>query len=574
MKKSLQNYQFFKSFRLPISIEDKVFADICSNSSETKSCRHIRIDSINLSGLNFTSDTNFIIGEDVKIKVFTKRIFNNWDFELEGVIVRSFISELDETKKVYGVLLKKQNKESVLNYFLKDFIHRFNNENLKKHILMSCRLDRELNNGENIELFSLFNSILNDIKTIPFEAFLKDLNRAFNCENYYIYLFDQAKGKLVNYKSNATDDLLKTDHKLNIYMSYENENLLNLKFNENNKSKINLKNLLCFPIQNKNFESVGVFVLRDSHNAKGFNLSDEISIRFVSKIISYYTKDFSTHANQIKKKEAKDLELFYGNSRIALELKNASDTLKNVSKNLLILGEKGSRKMELATFMHENGKHKNEELKVIDFSAKHLIQGFIDNLESYEICPRSSVVIKEIGNLNNEQQVQIYLYLKNKNARFITISSIDLYHQVKANKFSKQLYSFLSELFLHIPALRNRKNDLIEIADIIIQKECKHRQIEKKVLSTFSLQEILRYNWPGNFDELKNEITKSLMKSEDHEKDIHLNLKNDKTIQNQVKKNHELHNLLKSMVSHADKSIDYDSHLETLEHYIQQRKVS
>lgn len=574
MKKSLQNYQFFKSFRLPISPDDKVYADICSSQSDTKACRHIRIDSINLSGLNFTSDTNFIIGEEVQIKVFTKRIFNNWDFELNGVIVRSFISELDSSKKVYGVLLKKQNKESVLNYFLKDFIHRFDNENLKKHIQMSCKLDRELGNGENIELFSLFNSILSDIKTIPFENFLKDLNRAFNCESYYIYLFDQAKSKLVNYKSNTSDDLLKTDHKLNIYMSYENENLLNLKFNENNKSKINLKNLLCFPIQNKNYESVGVFVLRDSHNVKGFNLSDEISIRFVSKIISYYTKDFSTKANQVKKKEVKDLELFYGNSRIALELKNASETLKNISKNLLILGEKGSKKSELATYMHEQGKHKNEELKTIDFSSKHLIKGFMDNLDSYEINPRSTVIIKEIGNLNNEQQVQMHLYLKNKNARFITTSSIDLYNEVKANKFSKQLYSFLSELFLHIPALRNRKNDLIEIADIIIQKECKYRQIDKKTLSTSSLQEILRYNWPGNFIELKNEITKAIMKAEDDQKEIHLILRSDKKNESQVRKNQELYNLLKSMVSHADKSIDFASHVETLEHYIQHKKAS
>jgi len=65
MKNSLLNYQFFKSYRLPLESNDKVFADIFSTTFNSGACRQIEIESINLSGLNFTSKSYFPHGEDV-----------------------------------------------------------------------------------------------------------------------------------------------------------------------------------------------------------------------------------------------------------------------------------------------------------------------------------------------------------------------------------------------------------------------------------------------------------------------------------------------------------------------------
>ena len=106
MKFNIQNYKFFKSYRFPIHEEDKVSAEVITMERENIKHNNVRIDSINLSGLNFICSQKYSIGEKVKIKIATKRLFNNWDFELTGIIIRSFIYCEDVTKTIYGISIE------------------------------------------------------------------------------------------------------------------------------------------------------------------------------------------------------------------------------------------------------------------------------------------------------------------------------------------------------------------------------------------------------------------------------------------------------------------------------------
>lgn len=572
MKKSLLNYQFYKSYRLPLGPSDKVFADICSKNEPTLFCKKITIEAINLSGINFSSDTHFDIGEEVTLKIYTKRMFNNWDFYLKGNIVRSFVDEENTNLKIYGVLLEKENHDSVLNYFLKDFVNKFPAERIRQQLEKSCKLEKIIRSGESIELFSLLNSILYDMKKVPFDYFLKDLNESFQCENFHIYLYDQTKSKLIYYKSSTEHDLLKTELKSNLYMAYDNEILTNLKIREQEKTNHNIRNFLSHPLKNKNYETIGIVVLTNSKNTNSFDLFNELSIRFISKIISYYLKDFASDINISKKKSNKGLDLFLGNSKIAGDLRKSSEILKNLAKNIFILGENGSKKLEYATYLHDSGKYKAQDLKIIDFSNTEKIRLFLDSLDNFDLTNVGTVIINEIANLSSEQQLKFYYYIKNQKVRIITVSTKDLVHLVKDGKFSKKLYSFLNEVFIHIPALRNRRSDLLEITELIIQKECKIRNIEPKKLASSTIHQLLTYHWPENFKELKHEIVKGIIRSEGEYLEIDLEIKSNDN--DAIDNNKGLYHLIKTMVSHADKSIDYRSHSETLNYYFKKNKAS
>ncbi|EQC51806.1 hypothetical protein M901_0842, partial [Bacteriovorax sp. DB6_IX] len=166
------------------------------------------IESLNLSGLNFISNLKFNIGESVSIYIYSKRIFNNWDFNLTGNVVRSFVYEKNIEKIVYGVQLDEQSVDSVLKYFLKDFVSKFSTKRLKSHFYRACTLDRKVESSEGVELFSLFNSIVNDIYKEGVTPFINDLTKAFGCHNYHLYLFNENKNKLDLFRSNSEKDIM------------------------------------------------------------------------------------------------------------------------------------------------------------------------------------------------------------------------------------------------------------------------------------------------------------------------------------------------------------------------------
>ncbi len=570
MKNSLLNYQFFKSYRLPLESNDKVFADIFSTTFNSGACRQIEIESINLSGLNFTSKSYFPHGEDVEIQIFTKRLFNNWDFTLKGKIVRSFISESKKGEIVYGVLLERQNKDSVLNYFLKDFLNRYSEFKLIQNIQMACSLSRNVEAGESVELFSLFNSIIQDFQNLTLENFLQDLQASFRCENYHLFLFNHSKNKLVSYRSSCEENLLKTEMINNIYMIYENGVISNLSFKENEKSINKTKTFLGYPVYNSKRNIVGVIALTNTLNGSSFSAFQESCIRLISQIISYHIKDFATNINfDISQKEIRS-DLFIGQNRTSLEIKNSADLLRNVTKNIFILGEQGSRKHELANYLHETGKFKSDHIKQINFTTKEKIDEFFKNIDNNELFDKGTIIINEVGNLNHSQQIKLYDFLKNLNMRVISLSSKEIYFRVKNGEFSKKLYFFIADIYIHIPPLRNRKNDILEISDIILNEEQEKRGFAVSSFNEIATRNILEYNWPGNLTELRNEIKKSVIRSNGKET-LEMNLKRH-TSDYKAQKNKLLFNLLKSIVKHSDKSIDYKAHSETLNYYIRGKK--
>jgi len=95
--------------------------------------------------------------------------------------------------------------------------------------------------------------------------------------------------------------------------------------------------------------------------------------------------------------------------------------------------------------------------------------------------------------------------------RVIATSNRNLLNAVKENKFREDLYYSLNVIPLSWPALRDRKQDIIPIAEFLLEKHAMKMQKKVPVISDLAKEKLLSHSWPGNVRELENSIQRALV---------------------------------------------------------------
>ena len=132
------------------------------------------------------------------------------------------------------------------------------------------------------------------------------------------------------------------------------------------------------------------------------------------------------------------------------------------------------------------------------------------------------------------------------------------------------MYYLISQVQVYLPPLRNRKNDLLDIANEILKDELKKRELPMKEYSNKSIENIIEYNWPNNIKEMRTEIRKAILRSYNAEEiHMHLNVREREIIAN---KNKALFKLIHSAIELHDTSINYDNHIEIIRDYFKTKK--
>jgi two-component system nitrogen regulation response regulator NtrX len=88
--------------------------------------------------------------------------------------------------------------------------------------------------------------------------------------------------------------------------------------------------------------------------------------------------------------------------------------------------------------------------------------------------------------------------------RLIASSNKDLEKEIKAGNFRQDLYFRLNVIPIHVPSLRDRKEDIPQLVDTFLDKLSKQSSGKKKTISDDALKLLADYDWPGNVRELKN----------------------------------------------------------------------
>jgi two-component system response regulator HydG len=198
---------------------------------------------------------------------------------------------------------------------------------------------------------------------------------------------------------------------------------------------------------------------------------------------------------------------------------------------VLILGESGTGKELVAKALHKNSKRNAKPLVVVNCGALpptiieselfgHEKGSFTGAFEKrtgkFEEADGGTIFLDEIGELPADLQVKFLRVLQQKeiqpvggktktiNVRIIAATNRHLDEEVAAGRFRMDLYYRLNVFPIVVPPLRERKEDILLLANSFINK---FADMERRIISGFSsevIREMERYEWPGNVRELEN----------------------------------------------------------------------
>jgi DNA-binding NtrC family response regulator len=213
--------------------------------------------------------------------------------------------------------------------------------------------------------------------------------------------------------------------------------------------------------------------------------------------------------------------------------------IAQVDGTVLITGESGTGKELVARAIHFNSPRKENPFVVVNCGAiprdlieseffGHVKGAFTDakaeKTGKFELAHKGTIFLDEISDLSRDAQVKLLRALGEKeivkvggtktipvDVRVIAATNKDLEEQVKKGNFREDLYFRLAVLSLHLPPLRERREDILLLCEHFIKKFNRELSKQIKGLSEKTLNYLKNFTWPGNVRELENVIYESMV---------------------------------------------------------------
>ncbi|MFP8966666.1 sigma-54-dependent transcriptional regulator [Pokkaliibacter sp. CJK22405] len=210
---------------------------------------------------------------------------------------------------------------------------------------------------------------------------------------------------------------------------------------------------------------------------------------------------------------------------------------------VLIQGESGTGKELAARAIHEQSSRGDRPMISVNCAAipESLIESELFGHEKgaftgavaarsglIEAADTGTLFLDEVGELPLEAQARLLRVLqeseirrvgsiqsKKVDIRLITATHRNLREMVKEGKFREDLFYRLYVMDIRMPALRERGDDIIEIADVLLERSSRKLGREDLVFSTDALHTLKRHPWPGNVRELENAIERAVILVDD-----------------------------------------------------------
>ncbi len=239
-----------------------------------------------------------------------------------------------------------------------------------------------------------------------------------------------------------------------------------------------------------------------------------------------------------KLKETYHFGNIVGNSPVMIRIYNTIMQVADTRTNLLITGESGTGKELIARAIHENSTRKDKPFTVIHCGAipetlmegelfghrKGAFTGAIDHKKGlFEASDGGSVFLDEIAELSPAIQVKILRVVQEKafkpvgetrdvevDVRIISATNKNLEDEVISGGFREDLFYRLNVIHIEVPPLRERMEDLPALAQHFLEKYAKEMGKSIHKLSSYALDMLTQYDFPGNARELENMIERSV----------------------------------------------------------------
>ena len=232
-----------------------------------------------------------------------------------------------------------------------------------------------------------------------------------------------------------------------------------------------------------------------------------------------------------------------GESDAMQELFATISKLKDTDANILITGENGTGKEMLAREIHALSNRYRRDMITVDMGAitESLFESELfghkkgsftdahtDRAGKFEAAHEGTLFLDEIGNLPYHLQSKLLTAIQSRsvvrvgsnepipvNIRLICATNCDLEEMVAKGKFREDLLYRINTIHIEIPPLRERKEDIIPLAERFIDRFCKQYDKGNILLSTGAQEKLRTYPWYGNIRELEHAVEKAVIINED-----------------------------------------------------------
>jgi len=248
--------------------------------------------------------------------------------------------------------------------------------------------------------------------------------------------------------------------------------------------------------------------------------------------------DENTHLLE-ELKERYDFSNIIGTSGPIRQVYEQIAQVAHTNTTVLIRGESGTGKELIAHAIHYNSPRAQKSFIKVNCAAlpETLIESELFGYEKgaftgahtlkkgrFELAEGGTLFLDEIGDINLATQVKLLRVLQEKeferlggtttirsNVRLITGTNKDLEKAMAEGKFREDLYYRLNVFAIFVPPLRDRKSDLLLLADNFLQKYAREHKKEIRRISTPAIDMLTAYHWPGNVRELENVIERAVL---------------------------------------------------------------
>lgn len=277
------------------------------------------------------------------------------------------------------------------------------------------------------------------------------------------------------------------------------------------------------------------FVVKPWDNAKLIStLQNALNLRNSQKQIKYL--------KEMKRELNDEQTMYWGDSAAMQSLRTMVEKVAVTDANILITGENGTGKEMLAREIHRLSNRADQLLVTVDMGALtetlfeselfgHVKGAFTDakndRAGKFEVADGGSLFLDEIGNLPYHLQAKLLTVLQGRsivrvgsnipipvNIRLISATNMNIEEMVQSEKFREDLLYRINTIHLELPPLRDRREDIIYIAELFTKKYAAKYSKPCLGISKKAHRKLLDAPWHGNIRELQHTIEKAVIMSE------------------------------------------------------------
>jgi Nif-specific regulatory protein len=248
--------------------------------------------------------------------------------------------------------------------------------------------------------------------------------------------------------------------------------------------------------------------------------------------------DENTHLRQ-ELRERYDFSNIIGTSGPTRQMYEQVAQVAQTNTTVLIRGESGTGKELIAHAIHYNSLRAKKPFVKVSCAAlpDTLIESELFGYEKgaftganarkkgrFELAEGGTIFLDEIGDINASTQVKLLRVLQEReferlggtesvrvNVRVIAATNKDMEKAIADGTFREDLYYRLNVFTIFVPPLRDRKADLLLLADHFLEKFSREHGKVIKRISTPAIDMLMSYHWPGNVRELENALERSVL---------------------------------------------------------------